>query len=362
MTTVELENARITRPVADHRFCVAPMMDCTDRHLRFLLRLISRRALLYTEMVTTGAVIHGDRRRFLSFHPDEHPLALQLGGSDPQDMARCAALAAEAGFDEVNVNVGCPSDRVQSGRFGACLMAEPARVAECVSAMRAAAGLPVTVKTRIGIDHRDSFEALLEFVDTVNAAGCETFIVHARKAWLEGLSPRENRSVPPLRYDVVMRLKQQRPRLEIVLNGGIASLDEAEGHLDVVDGVMLGRAAYHNPYLLAGVDARFFGEHGAPRERTEVLRAYIDYVEARLGEGVPLPRMSRHLVGLFLGQPGARAWRRALSEQAHRAGAGTEVIEAALAHIRQGDVSTAPAPPAQGVRGDDPRARATPAA
>ena len=346
MTTAELKSARIKHPHPNHRFCVAPMMDCTDRHLRFLLRLISRRALLYTEMVTTGAVIHGDRRRFLEFHPDEHPLALQLGGSDPHDMARCTALAAEAGFDEVNVNVGCPSDRVQSGRFGACLMAEPGRVAECVSAMRAAARLPVTVKTRIGIDHRDSFEALLEFIDTVSAAGCETFIIHARKAWLEGLSPRENRSVPPLRYDLVTRLKQERPGLEIVLNGGITSLDEAARQLGAVDGVMLGRAAYRNPYLLAGVDAGFFGEHGAPKTRFQVVRDYLAYVEARLGEGVPLPRMSRHLVGLFLGRPGARAWRRCLSEQAHRPGAGAEVIEAALERLPQDGVFVASAPPA----------------
>jgi tRNA-dihydrouridine synthase A len=313
-------------------------------------------------MVTTGAVIHGERRRFLEFHPAEHPLALQLGGSEPKDMARCTALAAEAGFDEVNVNVGCPSDRVQSGRFGACLMAEPGRVAECVSAMRAAAGLPVTVKTRIGIDHRDSFEALLDFVDTVTAAGCKTFIVHARKAWLEGLSPRENRSVPPLRYDLVTRLKQERPGLEIILNGGITSLDEAERHLGAVDGVMLGRAAYRNPYLLAPLDARFFGEHGTPKTRIEVVRAYLAYVEARLDEGVPLARMSRHLVGLFLGQPGARAWRRSLSEQAHRPGAGAEVIEAALDRVGRDGVSAGLASPAKGVQDAGTVAAPTPAA
>ncbi len=306
------------------------MMDVTDRHLRYLLRLISRRTRLYTEMITTGALLHGDRRRFLAFHRKEHPLALQLGGSEANSMAECAALAADAGFDEVNINVGCPSDRVQSGRFGACLMAEPHLVAECVAAMREASPLPVTVKTRIGIDDQDSFDALLDFVDTVSAAGCETFIVHARKAWLSGLSPKQNREVPPLRYEVVERLKSERPHLEIVMNGGITTLDDAEAHLKVVDGVMLGREVYRNPWLLADVDRRLFGEPQTLRSPEDVVLAYLPYVEARLKEGVPPARMARHLIALFPGVPGAKNYRRILSEDVRQAGAGTEVITAAL--------------------------------
>ncbi len=322
------------KPTNCRKVFVAPMMDVTDRHLRYLLRLISKRVWLYTEMVTTGALLHGDRRRFLSFHPDEHPLALQLGGSEPGAMASCARLAAEAGFDEVNINVGCPSDRVQSGRFGACLMAEPALVAECVAAMRSASLLPVTVKTRIGIDHHDSFEALLQFVDTVAAAGCESFIVHARKAWLQGLSPKQNREVPPLRYEVVAMLKRERPHLEVVLNGGITCLDEVESHLKIVDGVMVGREVYRNPFLLAQVDRRIFGEKGAVPSPQGVVLGYLPYVEARLDEGVPLARMSRHLTALFPGVPGARAYRRVLSEDVRQPGAGTEVIKAALSCLR----------------------------
>ncbi len=315
------------------RFCVAPMMDVTDRHMRYLLRLISSRAHLYTEMITTGAMLHGDRERFLGFHPAEHPVALQLGGSDPDALSRCARLAKSAGFDEINLNVGCPSERVQSGRFGACLMAEPETVADCVAAMRDAAALPVTVKTRIGIDQQDSFDALLGFVDKVSAAGCRTFIIHARKAWLKGLSPKQNREVPPLRYEVVRRLKLERPSLEIIINGGIHTLEQAADHLGHVDGVMLGRAAFHDPYLLAGADARLFGDPARPRTRAEVVADYLPYVESQLADGVPLARLSRCLVGLFLGQPGARAWRRHLSEGAHRHGAGTGLIEAALAEV-----------------------------
>jgi tRNA-dihydrouridine synthase A len=315
------------------RFCVAPMMDVTDRHMRFLLRLISRRALLYTEMITSGALLRGDRNRFLAHHPAEHPLALQLGGSEPEALAQCAVLAEKAGFDEINLNVGCPSDRVQSGRFGACLMAEPRRVADCVAAMRAGTSLPVTVKTRIGIDQRDSFDGLLEFVDAVAENGCTTFIVHARKAWLNGLSPKQNREIPPLRHDVVYRLKRERPTLEIVINGGIRTLDEAHAQLAAVDGVMLGRAAFHDPYVLAGVDERFFGEPVAPASRYQIVREYRPYVEAQLSGGVPLWRMTRHLAGLFSGLPGARAWRRHLGEHAARPGAGAGVIEAALAKV-----------------------------
>ncbi len=316
--------------IQSRKFSVAPMMDVTDRHLRYLLRLISRRTLLYTEMITTGALLHGDRQRFLRFHPREHPLALQLGGSEPKAMAECAAMAADAGFDEVNINVGCPSDRVQSGRFGACLMAEPEVVAGCVAAMKAATSLPVTVKTRIGIDHRDSFEALLAFVDIVADAGCGTFIVHARKAWLEGLSPKQNREVPPLRYKVVKSLKRERPHLEIVLNGGITTLDEAEQHLRNVDGVMVGREAYRNPFLLAEVDRRIFGEARTSLSPEDVVLEYLPYVEARLKEDVPLARMARHLIPLFAGVPGSKTYRRILSEDVRQPGAGTEVIRAAL--------------------------------
>jgi tRNA-dihydrouridine synthase A len=331
MTDTKSSNPAPRRPTGpDHRFCVAPMMDVTDRHLRYFLRLISKRTLLYTEMITTGALLHGDRKRFLRFHRAERPLALQLGGSVPQPMAKCAALAAEAGFDEVNINVGCPSDRVRAGRFGACLMAEPVRVAKCVAAMRAGSPLPVTVKTRIGVDDRDSFESLLNFVDTVAEAGCETFVVHARKAWLAGLSPKQNREVPPLRYDVVAKLKRERPHLQIVLNGGITCLNEAERHLQNVDGVMVGRGVYRNPFLLAEVDRRIFGDPKASLLPENVVSDYLPYVAARIREGIPLAPMARHLIPLFTGVPGAKAYRRVLSEHARRPGAGTEIIEAAL--------------------------------
>jgi tRNA-dihydrouridine synthase A len=293
---------------------VAPMLDYTDRHFRWFVRRITRRTLLYTEMVTTGALLHGgDRERFLGFDDDEHPVALQLGGSDPRELADCARLGAERGYDEINLNVGCPSDRVQSGRFGACLMAEPALVADCVKAMRDAVEVPVTVKHRIGIDERDSYEALCDFVGTVAAAGCDAVVVHARKAWLSGLSPKENRTVPPLRYDLVHRLKRDFPGLTIVINGGIESLDAAQAQLGHLDGAMLGRAAYHDPWVLAEADARIFGE--APRQlsRREVAEAMLPYIAAQAAAGVPVSRITRHLLGLFHGVPGARAWRRALS-------------------------------------------------
>lgn len=322
-------------PRLQRRFCVAPMLDWTDRHERYFLRLISRHAVLYTEMVTTGALLHGDSHRFLRHHPAERPLALQLGGSDPGEMTACARLGEAAGFDEININVGCPSDRVQSGRFGACLMAEPQRVADCVAAMRAAVSVPVTVKTRIGIDHRDSYEALLEFVTTVAQAGCRSFIVHARKAWLQGLSPKENREVPPLHYDRVYRLKQDLPGLEIVINGGIKTLEAAERHLQQVDGVMMGREAYQNPYVLAEVDRRLYGDPHPVPTREEVVQALIPYIERELAEGVYLSRITRHILGLFQGQPGARAWRRHLSEHAHRPGAGVEVLTQALAAMQR---------------------------
>ncbi len=306
------------------------MMDWTDRHCRYLLRLISRRTLLYTEMVPTGAVLHGDRARFLGFDPAERPLALQLGGAEPEDLAACARLAEAEGYDEVNLNVGCPSDRVQHARFGACLMAEPALVARCIAAMQDAVGIPVTVKSRIGIDDQDDYVDLLRFVDSVASVGCRSFTVHARKAWLEGLSPKQNREIPPLNYERVYRLKAERPDLEIVINGGIRSLDEAEAHLARVDGVMIGRAAYQDPYLLAMADGRLFGEPAPAVSREAVVEAMIAYAQRETARGVPVKCITRHMLGLFNGLPGARAWRRSLSETAHRPGAGPEVIAAAF--------------------------------
>ena len=309
------------------------MLDWTDRHCRYFLRLLSRPTLLYTEMVTTGAALHGDRERLLAYDPAEHPLALQLGGCDLGELARCARIAADFDYDEVNLNVGCPSDRVQSGRFGACLMAEPELVADGVAAMRTTVNLPITVKTRIGIDDRDSYEALTDFVGRVASGGCEVFIIHARKSWLRGLSPKENREIPPLRYDIVYRLKRDFPDLTIILNGGLRNLDQAEDELQRVDGVMIGRAAYENPYLLADADRRFFGSDTPLPSRHQVIRAFLPYVENQLQQGTPLHCMTRHVLGLFQGIPGARAWRRHLSEHAHRRGAGVEVLEAALRQI-----------------------------
>jgi tRNA-dihydrouridine synthase A len=318
----------------DRRLAVAPMLDWTDRHCRHFLRLISRHALLYTEMVTTGALIHGDRERHLGFDPAEHPLALQLGGSDPVDMARCARMGEDRGYDELNINVGCPSDRVQNGSFGACLMATPGVVADCVRAMKDAVSIPVTVKSRIGIDERDSYGELVEFVGALVDAGVDALIVHARKAWLKGLSPRENREVPPLRYEVVLGLKRDFPDLPIVINGGVLTLEAAAGFLDRLDGVMIGREAYHNPYLLAGADALIFDDPAPPPTRREVLDAFVPYVERQLAAGVPLNAMTRHVLGLFQGQPGARAFRRHLSENAHRPGAGVGVLLEALPRPR----------------------------
>ena len=306
------------------------MMDWTDRHDRFFLRLITRRALLYTEMVTTGAVLHGDRARLLGFDASEHPVAVQLGGSDPADLAEAARIAADFGYDEVNLNVGCPSDRVQSGRFGACLMLEPELVARGVEAMRGAVAIPVTVKCRIGVDDQVPEEALPAMARAVREAGCETLIVHARKAWLEGLSPKENRDVPPLDYPLVYRLKQAMPDMEIVINGGIATLDEAEAHLAHVDGAMLGRAAYQHPYILAEVDRRFYGDDHEIPSRHEVLDAFMPYVQRELAQGTHLHAMTRHILGLFQGGPGARAFRRHISENAPRPGANENVIREAM--------------------------------
>ena len=322
----------IARPAAPHRFCVAPMMGCTDRHARYLLRLLGRRARLYTEMVPTGALLHGDAGRALRFDPAEHPVAIQLGGSDPTDLARCARLAERAGYDEVNLNVGCPSPRVQRGCFGAALMARPALVAECVAAMRGAVSIPVTVKTRIGIDDLDSHARLRDFAEAVAGAGCSALIVHARKAWLSGLSPRENREIPPLRYDRVYRLKREMPALEVVLNGGIGSLAEARKALDRgMDGVMLGRAVWNDLWLLTGVDRALFGDPAPTPERGEVLERYLDYAE-RQGD-VRLPELVRPLFGLYHGVPGARRWRRALGELAHRPGPGPGTANAAGARL-----------------------------
>ncbi|MFA6162373.1 MAG: tRNA dihydrouridine(20/20a) synthase DusA [Methylobacter sp.] len=311
------------------------MLDWTDRHCRYFHRLISQHAFLYTEMVTTGALIHGDHHRFLQFNAAEKPVAFQLGGSNPQELAICARMIEDSGYDEVNLNVGCPSDRVQNGRFGACLMAEPELVAECVAAMGQAVSIPVTVKSRIGIDDRDSYDELIHFVSTVADAGCRTFIVHARKAWLSGLSPKQNRDVPPLRYDIVYQLKQDFPQLEIILNGGITTLDQAEEIMKNVDGVMVGREAYHNPYLLADVDRRFFGESKTPLSREAVLRSFIPYIREQLDDEVRLSSISRHILGLFHGEYGARGWRRHISENVCKPGADIHVILDALKFTAQ---------------------------
>jgi len=316
-----------------NKISVAPMMDWTDRHDRFFLRLITRHALLYTEMVTTGAVLHGDREHLLAFDPSEHPIAVQLGGSEPADLAEAARIAGDFGYKEVNLNVGCPSDRVQSGRFGACLMREPDLVARCVEAIRSAVSVPVTVKCRIGVDEQEPEEALPAMAHAVREAGCETLVVHARKAWLQGLSPKENRDVPPLDYPLVYRLKQAMPDVSIIVNGGIATLDEAEAHLAHVDGAMLGRAAYQNPYMLSGVDARFYGDDRPVPSRHEVLGAFLPYVQRELAHGTHLHAMTRHILGLFQGRPGARAFRRHISENAPRPGANEHVIREAMALV-----------------------------
>lgn len=304
---------------------IAPMLDWTDRHARYFLRLISKHVLLYTEMVTTGALLHGDVARHLHYSPAAHPLALQLGGSVPQELAVCAKLAQDYGYDEVNLNIGCPSDRVQSGRFGACLMAHPQLVADCVQAMRETVRIPITVKTRIGIDQQDSYEELQHFVETVAKAGCEVFIIHARKAWLHGLSPKENREIPPLRYEVVHTLKQDFSGLQIILNGGLTSCEAIRQQLEYVDGVMVGRAAYHNPYLLAQIEQQFFGETSLPN-REEILACYSQYIEEQLSQGVPLSAMTRHILGLYQSLPGARAWRRFITEESHKKGKGAEIL------------------------------------
>ncbi len=308
-------------------------MGYTNRHFRYFLRLISQQALLYTEMITTAALLQGNRRDLLAYHPSEHPLALQLGGSDPRALAQCARMAQDAGYDEVNLNVGCPSERVQEGRFGACLMKEPALVAACVAAMREAVTIPITVKTRIGVDEQDSYEELHNFVNGLVKAGCETLIVHARKAWLKGLSPEDNRRIPPLRYDIVQQLKREFPALPIVLNGGIKMLSDIEMALQTFDGVMLGRAVCKQPYLLATVDQQFYASTFPAKSRIEVIAAMRAYMHSQLALGVKLASLTRHIIGLFHGAPGANQWRRCLSEGAHKSTAGLEVIDGALEFV-----------------------------
>lgn len=316
------------------------MMDWTDRHDRFFLRLITRHALLYTEMVTTGAVLHGDRERLLGYNPAEHPVALQLGGSDPAELAEAAGIAEDFGYDEVNLNVGCPSDRVQSGRFGACLMREPELVARCVEAMRARVAVPVTVKCRLGVDEQDPEKSLPAMASAVRASGCRTLIVHARKAWLDGLSPKENRDVPPLDYELVYALKRSMPDMEIIINGGIEHVSGMVEHVAHVDGVMLGRAAYQNPWILVELDRLFYGDDHPLPTRHEVIENFIPYVESELARGVHLHAMTRHILGLFQGCPGARAFRRHISENAPRPGAGVDVIREALVPIRDPALET----------------------
>jgi tRNA-dihydrouridine synthase A len=323
------------------RFCVAPMMDWTDRHCRFFHRLLTRRTLLYTEMLTTGAVLHGDRARLLAFDPFEHPVALQLGGCEPKALAASARIGADFGYDEVNLNVGCPSDRVQEGRFGACLMAEPALVGDCVAAMKAAIDIPVTVKCRIGIDEQDPNEALFDFAKMVKAAGADALVVHARKAWLKGLSPRENRDVPPLDYECVRRLKAAHPDFEIVLNGGVASLKQAQAELATFDGVMMGRAAYQEPWRLLAVDPMLFDEPAPFASAKDAAHALIPYIERELARGVRLHAITRHVLGLFRSVPGARAFRRHLATEAVKPGASAQVMADALALVLDRDADLA---------------------
>jgi tRNA-dihydrouridine synthase A len=324
-----------------HRLCIAPMMDWTDRHCRYFLRLITPHARLYTEMITTGALLHGDIARHLDFDRAEHPLALQVGGSDPEALASCARLGARWGYDEINLNVGCPSERVQTGSFGACLMAEPALVADCVKAMRDAVTVLVTVKHRIGLDANQDYAFVRDFVGTVAAAGASAFIVHARNAMLKGLSPKENREIPPLRYDVVHRLKRDFPDVAIVINGGIASSDDVARELEHVDGVMPGRIAYHHPYVLAQLDTLCFGGSFRARSRAEIVEALIPYAQAQLMRGVSLRAIVRHILGLYHGAPGARAWRRMLSDAALLQAGSPELLLAALREVEPEAVADA---------------------
>ncbi len=328
-----LSTQSVTGDFPMQRFSVAPMLDWTDRHCRYFHRIMSKEALLYTEMVTTGAIIHG-KGDFLAYNEEEHPVALQLGGSNPIDLARCAKLAQERGYDEINLNVGCPSDRVQNGMFGACLMGEAELVAQCVTAMRDVVDIPVTVKTRIGIDDQDSYEFLKDFIHVVSEkGGCDNFTIHARKAWLSGLSPKENREIPPLDYPRVYQLKQDFAHLTMAINGGIKTFEEMEEHLKHMDGVMVGREAYQSPYLMAEVDQRLFGSERPVMKRREVVEAMYPYIEKQLANGSYLGHITRHMLGLFQNMPGARQWRRHISENAHKPGAGIEVVQQALDKI-----------------------------
>ena len=312
------------------RICVAPMLDWTDRYCRYFLRLISQHSVLYTEMITTGALLHGDTNYHLAYDEAEHPVALQLGGCDPKALAACAKIAAQYGYDEINLNCGCPSDRVQKGRFGACLMKEPALVAQCITAMKDVVEIPVTLKHRIGVDNQTSYAELEDFVGVNREAGCDAFIVHARNALLQGLSPKDNRTIPPLMYDSVYRLKHNFPESEFIINGGINSIEQIDHHLQHVDGVMLGREAYHNPYLLAEMDSLYFSQPGAHSTRLEILENFLPFAEKALARGARLHHLSRHILGLFHGQPGARKFRRLISEKAHQEDANIAVLLEAL--------------------------------
>ena len=312
------------------------MLDWTDKHCRYFHRLLTKHAVLYTEMVTTGAILHGQTERHLRFNPQEHPVALQLGGSEPLEMAQSASIAADYGYDEVNINVGCPSERVQKGAFGACLMAEPQLIADCVASMQAKLAIPVTVKNRIGIDDQDDYEGLHQFISTVSAAGCKTFIIHARKAWLKGLSPKENREIPPLRYELVYQIKREFPELEIIINGGITSLSACQEHLQQVDGVMIGREAYHNPWLLSEVDNAIYGTHPQVLDRYAVLEAMLIYIQQQEAQGVRVSHIGRHILGLFQGLPGARQWRRHLSENMHKPAADVKLFQEAAKKVLDG--------------------------
>jgi len=319
-----------TLPAGARRFSVAPMMDWSDRHCRYLWRLVSKQTLLYSEMVTTGALIHGDASRFLQFNSEEQPVALQLGGSDPTDLASCARMAEKWGYNEVNLNCGCPSDRVQNGMIGAILMKHPTRVADCMKSMQDAVSIDVTIKHRIGVDDMEDYAGLVDFVGTIADTGCRTFVVHARKAWLQGLSPKQNREVPPLQYEMVYDLKRQFPELEIILNGGLHSMAQCKDQLPHLDGVMVGREAYSNPYLLAAVDHEIYGAACEAPSRLEVAEQFMAYCQQQIDNGLKLKYMSRHMLGLFQGEYGARAFRRYISENAYKEGAGIEVLEQAL--------------------------------
>ncbi len=317
--------------MTSHTLCIAPMMEWTDRHYRYLVRLMTKHTRLYTEMVTSGALIHGDRDRFLTFNDSEHPIALQLGGSEPSEMAQSAKWGEEAGYDEVNINIGCPSDRVQAGRFGVCLMREPKQVANCIDAMREQVTIPVTVKCRIGVDNDDSYEFLTRFVDSIVASGCETLIVHARKAWLKGLNPKQNREIPTLDYARVYTLKKDYPNLKIVINGGVNSIEQIKTHLHYVDGVMIGRQAYKHPEFLLNVDQEIYQQQNTQQvSMNDIILQYANYIEKNMKVGTPLKSMAKHILNLYQGIPGAKQWRRHLSENMHKPGAGVDLIHQGL--------------------------------